>query len=211
MASYTMTLKQMMENNIKIFDFNYPFFNEEYRKQFEDNFIDYFLFEEIGLETPSQFKHRLKSKLNLIMPYYNKLYESQLLEQRILDNYDVTEEITRNVIGDVRRENNGTSSNKSNTTNKRMYKDTPKTRIDINNFDVLTNLTKTEDTLTNTSNNNGIENTLNNTNENYIRTMKGNIGVQTDADAIVKYWSSLRNVTLEIFENELSSLFMGIF
>ena len=40
--------------------------------------------------------------------------------------------------------------------------------------------------------------------------MKGNIGVQTDADAIIKYWKSIRNVEQEIFD-ELECLFMGVY
>ena len=40
--------------------------------------------------------------------------------------------------------------------------------------------------------------------------MTGNIGVQTDADAIVKYWTSLRKVEQEIFD-ELECLFMGVY
>lgn len=247
MAHYTLTLQQILQGGINLFDFEYPMFKEEFKPTFEKLFIDYFYLEEIAHETVGQFKHRLKTRLNVIMPYYNKLYESQELEQRILDNYDVTEEIKRVISGDMSKEFNGTStSNTSNTStssgtntqteekhfndlNKKWYKDAPKTRIDINNFDVVTNLTKEENNndlngstqiTGNTSTTNDVTENLQNINtetsrsgntENYTRTMKGNIGVQTDADAIIKYWQSLRNVTLEIFECELSNLFMGVY
>ena len=88
---YTVTLNEMIKNNVTIFDFDYPIFREEYRETFEQHFIDYFLNDEIAHETVALFKHRLKVKLRLIMPYYNKIFETQELEQRILDNYDVTE------------------------------------------------------------------------------------------------------------------------
>ncbi|MGL5718736.1 MAG: hypothetical protein ACRCXT_21080 [Paraclostridium sp.] len=227
MAHYTLTLQQLINGNIEIFDFDYPMFKEEYKPTFEQLFKDYFMVEEIAHETVALFKHRLKLKLNLIMPYYNKLYESQELEQRILDNYDVTEEIkriltgdsSREVTGGSTRELNGNTTSTSTSNEKRLYKDAPKTRIDIDKFDTVTNLTKNEDSSSVTNNNVDSENTSNNTNEvansnnieNFTRTMKGNIGVQTDADAIIKYWASLRNVTLEIFENELTELFMGVF
>ena len=71
---YTVTLNQIIQNNVTIFDFDYPIFREEYRETFEQHFIDYFLDEEIAHETVAQFKLRLKSKLNLIMPYYNKIF-----------------------------------------------------------------------------------------------------------------------------------------
>ena len=76
MATYTMELREIIENNCNIFDFKYPIFKEEYRKTFEENFINYFYFREIGVETVARFKHNLKTQLNLIMPYYNKMYMS---------------------------------------------------------------------------------------------------------------------------------------
>ena len=191
---YTLTLNQMIQNNVTIFDFDYPIFREEYRETFEQHFIDYFLDEEIAHETVAQFKLRLKSKLNLIMPYYNKIFMTQEMEQRILDNYDVTETYNRNVVSD--------SVNSVTSTSKNLYKDAPKTKIDIDKFDTVTNLTKNEGT---TSADGFSSNT-----ENWERRMTGNIGVQTDADAIVKYWTSLRKVEQEIFD-ELECLFMGVY
>lgn len=207
MNKYTLTLQQIINSNINIFDFEYNLFNNNYKPVFEQLFIDYFFMEEIAHETVGLFKHRLKNKLDLILPYYNKIYMSQELEQRILDNYDVTETITREVNGDSESVNKGDITRKGD--NKQLYKDTPKTKIDIDKFDIVTNITKNiadEKTI-----NNDVSIHKSNNIENYVRTMTGNIGVQTDADAIMKYWQSLRNVTLEIFENELSELFMGIF
>lgn len=191
---YTVTIQEMIENNVNIFDFDYPIFREEYRETFEQHFIDYFLDEEIAHETVAMFKHRLKVKLNTIMPYYNKIFMTQELEQRILDNYDVTEIYNRNVVTD--------SVNNVTSINKNLYKDAPKTKIDIDKFDTVTNLTKNEG---NTSSDGFTSNT-----ENWERRMTGNIGVQTDADAIIKYWKSIRNVEQEIFE-ELECLFMGVY
>ena len=191
---YTVTLNEMIKNNVTIFDFDYPIFREEYRETFEQHLIDYFLDEEIAHETIAQFKLRLKSKLNMIMPYYNKIFMSQELEQRILDNYDVTETYNRNVVSD--------SVNSVTSTTKNLYKDAPKTKIDIDKFDTVTNLTKNEGT---TSADGFSSNT-----EKWERRMTGNIGVQTDADAIVKYWTSLRKVEQEIFD-ELECLFMGVY
>lgn len=239
MNNYTLTLQQIVKNDINIFDFDYDLFNPNYKSTFEQLFIDYFYLEEIGHETVGQFKHRLKNKLQLVLPYYNKLYMSQELEQRILDNYDVTETINREVVGELESISNSdmnrtikgdTTQNSTNDysksgDSKQLYKDTPKTKIDIDNFDIVTNITKniinelgnSNDTLNQilnnieNSNNKDVSSQRTNNNEIYTRKMTGNIGIQTDADAIVKYWSSLRNVTLEIFENELSSLFMGVY
>ena len=194
MANYTMELGEIIENNVNIFDFKYPIFNEEYRKTFEENFINYFYFREIGVETVARFKHNLKTQLNLLMPYYNKMYMSQSLEQRILDNYDVTETFTRDISNKKTGENTGT--------NKQLFSDTGRKRVDINDIDYVSNINKE----INSANSN-----INDENkENWTRTMKGNIGVQTDADAIMKYESSLKNVDLLVFE-ELDNLFMQVF
>lgn len=188
------TIQKLVVNNVDIFDFDYPIFREEYRKTFEENFIDYFYTDVIAQETVALFKHRLKIKLKLIMPYYNKLFLTQEMEQRILDNYDVTEVYNRSVVSD--------STNNISTTSKNLYKDAPKTKIDVNNFDVVTNLSKDEG---NTSANGFSSNS-----EKWERKMTGNIGVQTDADAIIKYWQSLRKVEQELLE-ELECLFMGVY
>lgn len=193
MERTTMTLGEIIENNVNIFDFDYPFYNEEYRPTFERHFIEYFYFDEIGQETVARFKHRLKIKLNLIMPYWNKIFLADELEQRILDNYDVTETYTREVA------NNSTATNES--TNKNLQSDTPVTKTDLEQVDYFSNIVK--DIGNNTSNVN------NNSSENWERRMKGNIGVQTDADAIIKYWESLRQIENEIFE-QCSNLFMEV-
>lgn len=195
MAVYTITLGEIMENDVEIFDFNYPFFNENYRKEFEKHFIDYFYFDEIGQETVAKFKKRLAIKFNLIMPYWNKIFEADRLEQRILDNYDVIETYSRSV-------ENNTSVN-SNSTNKNLASDTPVTRTDLNsNNDYYSSIIKDIGEGSSQAEGESIEN--------WTRRMTGNIGVQTDADAIVKYWRSLRQIEIEIFK-QCSDLFMGVF
>lgn len=194
MEKYTITLGELIENDVNIFDFDYPFYNEERRKQFEQHFIEYFYFDEIGQETVARFKHRLKIKLNLIMPYWNKIFLADELEQRILDNYDVTETYTR----DLTNNTNATNEN----VNRNLASDTPTTKIDFEKVDFFSTIVK--DIGNNTSKVNG------DSKENWTRHMEGNIGVQTDADAIIKYWQSLRQIEIEIF-NQCDDLFMGVY
>ena len=194
MEKVTVTLGEIIENNVNIFDFEYPFYNEEYRKTFEQHFIDHFYFDEIGQETVARFKHRLRIKFNLIMPYWNKIFLADALEQRILDNYDVTETYTRDVINNT----NATNEN----VNKNLASDTPTTKVDFEQVDFFTSIVK--DIANNTSRVNG------DSKENWTRKMQGNIGVQTDADAIIKYWQSLRQIEIEIFK-QCDDLFMGVY
>ena len=194
MEKTTLTLGEIIENNVDIFDFDYPFYNEERRKQFEQHFIEHFYFDEIGQETVARFKQRLKIKLNLIMPYWNKIFLADELEQRILDNYSVTETYSRDIT------NNTNATNE--IINRNLESDTPTTKVDFEQVDYFSNITK--DIGNNSSNIN------NNSSENWTRTMVGNIEVQTDADAIVKYWRSLRQIEIEIF-NQCDDLFMGVY
>lgn len=206
----TMTLGEIIENNINIFDFDYPFYNEERRKQFEQHFIEHFYFDEIGQETVARFKHRLKIKLNLIMPYWNKIFLADELEQRILDNYDVTETYEKEVIDNTTQTSNGIVSSTNENTSKNLESDTPVTKTDLDNIDYFSNITKDIVNGKNDTTSNNTNNVQNTNKENWTRKIQGNYGVQTDANAIVQYWESLRMIELEIF-NQLNVLFMEVY
>lgn len=70
-----------------IFDFNFPIFDESYRQEFEHKILRHFYTREIGYETVGLWKLKLEDTLNLIMPYYNKLYSSTLITYNPL--YDI--------------------------------------------------------------------------------------------------------------------------
>ena len=96
MASYTMELRTIIEQPTqyqsipmrerieegrkKLFDFDYPIFDESYRGVFETHFIRNFFMREIGFETEELFKFQLETWLIINMPYFNKLFESELIE-----------------------------------------------------------------------------------------------------------------------------------
>lgn len=63
----------------KVFDFEWPIFDEEYRVPLEKKILRYFYTREIGCETYGLWKLMLQNKLCEIMPYYNQLYKSELL------------------------------------------------------------------------------------------------------------------------------------
>ncbi len=120
MAQVTMELRHvLMMKNFKLFDFEYPIVDIEWKRQLEQLIKDYYYFHEIGFETIDRFKHVLKAKLNLIMPYYNDLYLTTLLDidplltihiKETLDNekvltdnrsIDLTDEGSMNITGEV--------------------------------------------------------------------------------------------------------------
>lgn len=69
---------------------DYPIFDEEYRNVLNTKILLHYYTEEIGVETVGLFRHFLKVRMNEIMPYYNKLYESANLEFNPLHNTDLT-------------------------------------------------------------------------------------------------------------------------
>ena len=82
----------------KIFNFSYPIFDESYKSVLETKILKHYYTREIGLETVGLWKLKLDTKLNEIMPYYNQLYKSELLEFNPL--YDVDLERTHNLKND---------------------------------------------------------------------------------------------------------------
>lgn len=73
-----------------IFSFDFPIFDEQYRSVLETKILRHYYTREIGCETYGLWKLRLQTKLNEIMPYYNKLYESELLKYNPLYDVDMT-------------------------------------------------------------------------------------------------------------------------
>ena len=73
-----------------VFDFDFPIFDESYRLPLEIKILKHFYTREIGLETVGLWKLKLDTKLNEIMPYYNQLYKSELIEFNPLYDVDIT-------------------------------------------------------------------------------------------------------------------------
>lgn len=63
-----------------IFNFDFPIFDPSYKSVLCGKILLEYYMREIGFETVGLWKLRMRAKLNKIMPYYNKLYESELLK-----------------------------------------------------------------------------------------------------------------------------------
>ena len=138
----------------KIFDFDYPIFDEAYRRPLNKKILRHFYTREICEETVGLWKLRLQQTLNEIMPYYNKLYTSEIKEINPYYNVDITTE--RSTVGDK----NGTS-NDSNTINTNMtghsseYGQGTQNKTGTNKDDYTNTLDRTntgDDTVTKTTN-----------------------------------------------------------
>ena len=72
-----------------IFDFDYPIFDSNYKATLETKILRHYYTREICEETVGLWKLRLQDSMNIIMPYYNKLYESELLKFNPLYDVDI--------------------------------------------------------------------------------------------------------------------------
>ena len=77
----TYSVNAIIEQAIpKIFDFDFPIFDENYRNVLCKKILKHYYTREIAFETIGLWKLKIDTKLNEIMPYYNELYKSSLLE-----------------------------------------------------------------------------------------------------------------------------------
>ena len=104
----------------KIFDFDFPIYDENYRLTLETKILKHYYTREISEETYGLWKLRLDTALNEIMPYYNQLYKSAILEFNPLYDVDVQRTYTKVLDGTESGTSSGTgkgsATGKSNDT-----------------------------------------------------------------------------------------------
>lgn len=91
-----------------IFDFQYPIFDENYRSVLETKILKHYYTREIGEETVGLWKLRLDARMNEIMPFYNKLYNSELLQFNPLYDVDVERTYVKQGSASKNERDNGT-------------------------------------------------------------------------------------------------------
>ena len=205
----------------KIFD-NFPIFDESYRSVLCSKILKHYYTREISAETVGLWQLWLNTRMGEIMPYYNKLYESALLEfDPFKDtNYSrnhggtFTGDTVRNGRNEIDVDNSVTSNGTSNSKN--LFSDTPQGAItNIENESYLTNATLIKDTDTNTTNTDGNSTTQNtettgitNT-DNWIETIVGKQSTISYSKLLQEFRDTFLNIDVMII-NDLSDLFMNL-
>ncbi len=208
----------------KVFNFDFPIFDENYRQVLCRKILKHYYTREIAHETVGRWKLALNAKLNEIMPYYNQLYKSELLEFNPFYDVDLTRSRegsgTSNRTSNNTETNSGTSKNvssgsgTSNTDTLNRFSDTPQNSMDtqgIADSVPLTTVTKVNedntttnestDTLTrnDTKTGNGTEN-INNTDK-YIETVKGKQGTENYSSLLKKFRETFLNIDMMIIDD----------
>ena len=210
MSSYTLELRHLHET-YKVFNFDYDFYidNEDIKRKFEEKFIDEYFFHEIGTETVFKFQHRLKTRLNKIMPYYKQLYQTELRTKDIdfMLNKDLIETFERSMESDSNSLNDLTVSNTGVNDNLESNIDNGNASLDLDKGS-LTNVSKS--TLSDNTNSSNIINDKTTQKETTKFISKGNIGITSSAELLEKWRKVLINID-ELIINECSDLFMMIY
>lgn len=106
-----------------IFSFNFPIFDPDYKLPLEKKILRHYYTREISEETYGLWKLRLEDRMNVIMPYYNQLYQSALLTFNPFYDVDLTTEHAGNENGVVNSEgydNRNREFNRNNESNENI-------------------------------------------------------------------------------------------
>lgn len=209
MAKYTIELYDLVTSpNFKLFDFEYDFYEAEAKTNFQEKFIDYYMFDELGVETVKRFKHQLKAKLNLIMPYYKELYKTQLEAKNInfLLNKDLKETFIRDIEGTDTSNNVSSTSANSDSLSKESYLDNG--NADLSLTDGLTGVSNNVSQGTSTSNSDTTGS--NKSTEKTELISQGNIGITSSAELLEKWRDTIINIDKMIID-ECKDLFMLVY
>ena len=250
MAKYTVELREICESYVsprtldvekivdvarsKIFSFDYPIFDESYKPILEKKILLHNYTREISHETYGLWKLKLNTKLNEIMPFYNQLYESELLEFNPF--YDT--ELNRTY--DRKNEESGTTSANTKGSSKSVnigsnnsiqddfdnsldvYSDTPQGSVaNLESGTYLSNARKLKNDGGST-----IENTSNETNdsssdvenlgsrditnlEEFLESVKGKQGGKSYSELLKEFRKTFINIDLMIIE-ELGEMFFTL-
>lgn len=195
----------------------FPIFDEKYRPELCKKILRHYYTREICCETVGRWKLFLSDKMKNIMPYYNQLYQSELLKIQPLVSVDRS--VTHDGSGS---ETKTTNRNGSNTNSSRTdgstdtwsyYSDTPQGGISgLDSNDYLTNATHNLGT-------DGTSTTLNvsttdtetgtgNRSDSYVDKITGYDGNQSEM--LLKFRETFLNIDMMII-NELKDLFFTIY
>jgi len=199
----------------KIFDFDFPIFDEAYRLTLEKKILKHYYTREIGLETVGLWKLKLDTKLNEIMPYYNQLYESALIKYNPLHDTDLTKkhEGEANEVSHTKTAGNSSYKNSSTGATHDMvaFSDTPQGGLqDVEDNAYLTNATKTDRATsnagegTNTTSGSG-DGTVDNTDK-YIEHIYGVSGGLSFSKRIMDFRKTFLNIDMMVID-DLKDLF----
>lgn len=192
----------------KVFNFNYPLSSKVNKQEFEESILNNFINRRLGYETFTLFQIKLKTKMNEIMPTYNKMFD-------VLDDWNIfadgekeTKDSTniRNTISNTTNEL--TTESSTSTTEDNRFSELPENQIqDVQNGSYMSDYRYVQNSGNDNSSSNGkSDNTTDDTN-NYNETRSKD--VSNKIDVYTKFIESKNNIMSMIYK-DLEVLFYQI-
>lgn len=208
MPDFTMPLKRLIEiNKGKIGLDTYPIFSEAHREVLNNKIIRHYYTREIGMESSSLFVYRLETKMLEIMPAYNELYQSKLIEIDPLStiNIDTLTTSTGKQTSDVEAQSVTSSENES--VGESVSSDFPQNVISPEgNYATVGSKSESNANVEGRANESSL--TENVSEDESVNNVKG---MQGDPNALLRsFRANIINIDLQIIM-ECEDLFMGVF
>lgn len=203
------------------------------RAELNSKILNHYRFQEIGQETFGRWLFELNTALKEIMPYYNQLFYSADQDFNPIYNVDYVKTIERekkdNTVGTQNSSTNTSSTGTDTSSNteytKTVDSKTPQDLLNISNTGIdsvnyadnagwgkSSGSTNGSNSTSGTSNSNGSNSVIGKENEGIVETTKGNFGVVSAQDLIIKYRETILNIEqLIINDPRIKELFMLIF
>lgn len=217
MAKYTVELGRLIESGFDLGLDKYPIFDEAYRRALNNKILRHYWMQEIGFETAELFKRYLNQTLSEIMPYYNQLYTSELLEFNPLYNVDKTEtgQTVLNGNTDTTNASDDSGHGKVKTDNTNVFSDTPQGQLTIGN--IKGNVYATTASIDDDVNESWTEGHASSTGNvktddvtDFLRHIVGKEGSTSYSKLLQEYRDTFLNIDMMII-NDLRDLFMQIY
>lgn len=176
----------------------YPIFNEAYRPILNGKIVDEYYNREIGTESIDDFKLIIRRKLDQIMPYYNKLYESELVEYGPLMTMDITSVSESEIVGEDVGTANTTSTSDTEAKARVVNSNTPQTML-RGSGDYASSATDTSSDSDVNSESESVTNNTTNSNTNSNNRVTGYQGIASDL--MRKFRASLINIDTMILSD----------
>ena len=213
-----------------VFDFDFPIYDESYRNVLCTKILKHYYTREIGAETVGLWKLWLDTRLNEIMPYYNQLYKSAMIEFNPMYDIDLSTEHSKSfdgntdVTGNSSENYNGNSDtisvDKNNNTTRNLFSETPQGSLDnVENETYLTNATKIMDSGNSESSTgnefnsdrviNRTDKTIAKNTEEYMQSIKGKTGGASYSKRLQEFRDTFINIDKMIID-ELKDLFLNL-
>lgn len=107
--NYAPELRTLVQCGFPIFDDSWSTYIPEHKRTLEQKIINNYMFNQICCPEPERFRHYINTQLETIMPYYNKLYQSELIQFNPMLNHSIMTE--KRTVENLVKEANTANSN----------------------------------------------------------------------------------------------------